>query len=235
MSVEITGQTTTLDITSSFGIATDETVFVSVWSKWLSATGSHNSANILFDMDSTSASYEMRANAGPKIIHGYNTGSGQLNRTHSTNFTDDEWEHFAAGWGPADGSSHNNPIWFDGAKVVGSAGATDNINPAENFTTLRLGQAIGSSSNFTWWKGRIAYLAMWNGLTELQMDTLVAELQTTPPDDATITPDIAWSLASNGNATTGSGNFTNNGATFVSGDNPSLGGGASSPSSIIIL
>lgn len=163
-------------------------------------------------------------------------GSGQHSgdaAVTSTLLEDGGWHLVGAHHEALDGTSKPITVYADGAVAssVNRSAAATTVNHTRVCVAGRGYSGSGTAQNEN---GLFADLGIWVGIgNKAAADALIAELWNSGSDfvrakNATTTPDYAWDLVGNGNASVGGVNFTVQGlgdyADWVAGDNPAFVG-----------
>jgi hypothetical protein len=107
---------------------------------------------------------------------------------NDTNFTvtGAQWNHFAIYVGPWDNTSQTKDIWLNGSKSSRSVTLATNTNNVGSFVFAQ--NPFGTTSE----GAKFAYGAVYRPASAAEAASIVAELQTLPPDDTTVSPTHSW-------------------------------------------
>lgn len=136
--------------------------------------------------------------------------------------TIDGWSHFAAYFGPWDGTTRPMAFFLDG-----TFRSNWNITVADQTSSVMTSLAVFNRNNWPaggQWPGRIAEVAIFSGLNTTQRDAVITEAQTKHVGDLSIAPTHSWRLLNNRLAAAGGVDLTETGTiTYDQNDHPPVG------------
>lgn len=217
-----------LQTTSLTGISAGNSVLIMAW---LLRANVDPTASIVIGMElnesggsNTSPSLRTRVqwNGTNPVAEGViNIGTALTSSSAAVSF--DTWYHHAVWYGGWTGSSNAAQSYVNGVLR-----ASTNVSSSFATTNLAglclLDRFTGSSGGH--WRGRIAEVAVYSNITTAQRDEIIAQAQMRHVGALTITPNFAWRLLGNGNATAGGVNLSAVGTvTYDAEQHPPVGDG----------
>jgi hypothetical protein len=206
------------------GLNFGQSLLVMCWFKRPTSAGSGDQRIITFQQDTAtlpSPRYHCTS-SNTEIAHfteAFSQGRGTI--------TLDTWQHAAFRYGPWNTTGVVRRMWLNNSPNSSSTWASATDWSATPIGHLRL---FGRPGDAGVWAGRIAEVAIFTGLSTGQIDTVIAEAQTTHVGALSITPARAWRLHTNGLATVGGVDLTASGTiTYDANDHPPVGAAPAAP------